>query len=93
MQGDFAEHIATFGKCKTEVICREVRKTEQLDGLDGLGSLSVSVSVSFLSSPAHLVPASRLQKRAVCALALPPSDSERDSHSGRREHRDAEAAE
>jgi 5'-phosphate synthase pdxT subunit len=36
LQGDFAEHIATFKRCNTKVECREVRKKEQLEGLHGL---------------------------------------------------------
>eukprot|EP00290_Baffinella_frigidus_P012493 CAMPEP_0180145172 /NCGR_PEP_ID=MMETSP0986-20121125/17477_1 /TAXON_ID=697907 /ORGANISM="non described non described, Strain CCMP2293" /LENGTH=220 /DNA_ID=CAMNT_0022089429 /DNA_START=49 /DNA_END=711 /DNA_ORIENTATION=+ len=35
LQGDFAEHIDTFKRCDG-VITREIRKTEQLAGLDGL---------------------------------------------------------
>jgi hypothetical protein len=30
------QHIATFKNCKTEAICKEIRKSEQLSGLDGL---------------------------------------------------------
>ena len=36
LQGDFAEHIATFKRCNTEATCTEIRKVEQLEGLDGL---------------------------------------------------------
>eukprot|EP00288_Rhodomonas_lens_P013757 CAMPEP_0177708206 /NCGR_PEP_ID=MMETSP0484_2-20121128/10157_1 /TAXON_ID=354590 /ORGANISM="Rhodomonas lens, Strain RHODO" /LENGTH=206 /DNA_ID=CAMNT_0019219763 /DNA_START=51 /DNA_END=671 /DNA_ORIENTATION=- len=35
LQGDFAEHIDTFKKCEN-VECREIRKTEQLEGLHAL---------------------------------------------------------
>mmetsp|Transcript_33101 Transcript_33101/g.51574 ORF Transcript_33101/g.51574 Transcript_33101/m.51574 type:complete len:203 (-) Transcript_33101:267-875(-) len=35
LQGDFAEHIATFKKCK-DVECAEIRKSEQLEGLNAL---------------------------------------------------------
>ena len=65
MQGDFQEHIATFNKCKTEVTCVEVRKTEQLDGLDGLGSLSVLLVSCFLLLTACV--------GCVCLSAPPPA--------------------
>ena len=36
LQGDFAEHIATFKRCNTACEAVEIRKSEQLEGLHGL---------------------------------------------------------